>query len=172
MSNSDNPPNFSPYRYGPGSDCVTYPVRLSHTSTPRLNESKPPQYAIVPTKKKILLVEDNPINQKVVELALKHSGHQVTIVRNGKDAVNITKNQHFDLILMDIGLPDIDGRTAAQLIRKNERNHHTPIVAITAHPEDTVAQTKEGTPCSLDAIYTKPLSPKTLVQIVVHWTKK
>ncbi|MFH2067581.1 MAG: response regulator [Pseudomonadota bacterium] len=87
---------------------------------------------------KILLVEDNKINQKVAKIMLKKLGHTVEIADNGKEAVEIFMNQSFDLILMDIQMPVMNGIEATvkireQEARKNRTGARTPIIALTAN---------------------------------------
>jgi len=83
----------------------------------------------------ILLVEDNPVNQKVAGKMLERSGHGVTIANNGREAVDAFMRQPFDLVLMDIQMPVMDGFEATQTIRDLEKTsgRHTPIIALTAH---------------------------------------
>ncbi len=86
---------------------------------------------------RILLAEDNPVNQKVVSMMLQRRGHEVTLVDNGKQAVECCQREAFDLVLMDIQMPEMDGFEALTSIRTmkqtENRNWSTPIVALTAH---------------------------------------
>jgi signal transduction histidine kinase/ActR/RegA family two-component response regulator len=84
---------------------------------------------------KVLLVEDNLVNQKVAGQMLERSGHGVTIAANGQEAVAAFARQPFDLVLMDIQMPVMDGFEATQAIRdlQKESGRHTPIIALTAH---------------------------------------
>ena len=82
------------------------------------------------TNKKILLVEDNKINQMVSKKMLKNKGILCEIIDNGEEAVEIARNNKFDMILMDIHLPGINGTVATQLIREFDKT--TPIIALTA----------------------------------------
>ncbi|MBM4070044.1 MAG: response regulator [Planctomycetes bacterium] len=84
---------------------------------------------------RILLAEDNLINQKVMLGALQSVGHQVTIVNNGKEALAILDQQPFDLVLMDLQMPEMDGLQATAAIREMETisERHLPIIALTAH---------------------------------------
>ncbi len=83
----------------------------------------------------ILLVEDHPVNQKVGMKMLQNNGYIVTLAQNGFEAVDYVKNRDFDLVLMDIQMPIMDGVEATSLIRDRERTtgKHVPIVAVTAN---------------------------------------
>ena len=84
---------------------------------------------------KILLAEDNLVNQKLAVALLTPMGHQVTVVNNGKDAVDFLARQDFDVVLMDVQMPETSGPEAATAIRNREhiQGGHTPIIAMTAH---------------------------------------
>ena len=83
----------------------------------------------------ILLAEDNPVNQKLAVRALEKLGHKVTLAENGLQAVSAASGQSFDLILMDVQMPEMGGFEATANIRQMERKlgKHTPIIAMTAH---------------------------------------
>lgn len=82
----------------------------------------------------ILLVEDNAINRMIASDMLRNAGHQVTQAENGAEGVATAKDRKFDLILMDISMPDMDGLTAAELIRHSDgQSKDAPIIALTAH---------------------------------------
>jgi signal transduction histidine kinase/CheY-like chemotaxis protein/HAMP domain-containing protein len=85
-------------------------------------------------RKSILLVDDNEMNQKVVKSILKKLGHQISIVNNGREAVELFSSDNFDIILMDIQMPVMGGVEATEKIREIEkgRSYQTPIVALTA----------------------------------------
>jgi CheY-like chemotaxis protein len=84
---------------------------------------------------RILLAEDNPVNQKVARRMLEKERHSVTVVGNGCEALEALRLHPFDLVLMDIQMPEMDGIQAAALIREQERHSggHIPIIALTAH---------------------------------------
>jgi signal transduction histidine kinase/CheY-like chemotaxis protein len=83
---------------------------------------------------RILLAEDNPVNQKVALRMLEKQDHSVTVAANGREALLAVEQQTFDLILMDIQMPELDGFAATEAIRRNERSgERIPIIALTAH---------------------------------------
>lgn len=89
---------------------------------------------------KILLVEDNVLNQRIVLFSLKKFNHAVTIANNGLEAVEKFKEDNFDVILMDIMMPVMDGLEATTRIREEEdrirAEKRTPIIALTANTMD------------------------------------
>jgi osomolarity two-component system sensor histidine kinase NIK1 len=89
---------------------------------------------------KILLVEDNLLNQRIVTFSLKKFNHEVTIANNGLEAVEIFLKNKFDVILMDIMMPVMDGLEATIQIREEEKitnsDSRTPIIALTANTMD------------------------------------
>jgi two-component system, sensor histidine kinase and response regulator len=114
----------------------------------------------------ILLVEDSPISQTVLSDMLRKLGHHVEVVGSGKDAVSRCRTQGYDLVLMDIQMPGIDGHEATQQIRsaEQESGHHQIIVALTAHamPSDRVRCQEVG----MDGFLVKPIAFDALKQAV------
>ena len=88
-----------------------------------------------PGKCRILVAEDNEVNQIVIEQILKETGHDYTIVFDGAQAVEKYKADPPDLILMDVSMPEMNGLEATQAIRKleTESGGHVPIIGLTAH---------------------------------------
>ncbi|MCH7729374.1 MAG: response regulator, partial [Planctomycetes bacterium] len=84
---------------------------------------------------RILLAEDNFINQKLALGLLEPEGHEVTVVTNGAEAVQAVMSNDFDLVLMDVQMPELDGFDATRQIREHEKqtSTHLPIIAMTAH---------------------------------------
>jgi CheY-like chemotaxis protein len=83
---------------------------------------------------RILLAEDNTINQKVTLRMLERLGHQAHLVKNGHDVLAALHESTYDLILMDVQMPEMDGLTATELIRQNQRLSQQPyIIALTAN---------------------------------------
>ncbi|AKL96896.1 sensory/regulatory protein RpfC [Clostridium aceticum] len=85
--------------------------------------------------KKILLAEDDAVNQIVIKKILEKRGHAVDIANNGKEVLMMYENNNYDLILMDIQMPEIDGIEATKHIREREAatHRHTPVIAVTAY---------------------------------------
>ena len=110
----------------------------------------------------VLLAEDGIANQKLAIGLLKRWGHTVTVVENGSEAVDTWANGGFDVILMDVQMPIMDGLEATQTIRSKEAgtNHHVPIIAVTAH-----AMTGDRDKCvaaGMDGYVTKPFKKQAL----------
>jgi CheY-like chemotaxis protein len=106
---------------------------------------------------RILVAEDNLVNQKVVRGALTRLGHVITVVNNGAEAVAVSRDNRFDLILMDCQMPVMDGFAATREIRRLEERTDVriPIVALTA---DAMQGTDElCRAAGMDAYLTKPL---------------
>jgi len=116
---------------------------------------------------RVLLAEDHPTNRKVVELILGSIGVNLTSVENGQEALDAFASQVFDLILMDMQMPVMDGLTAIRAIREQEAAEgrtHTPIYALTANamPEHAEASRLAGA----DAHLTKPIAAAALITAV------
>ena len=118
---------------------------------------------------KVLLAEDHPTNRKVVELILGAAGIHLVSVENGEEAIQASSIEAFDLILMDVQMPVMDGLTAIRAIRSRERVSgaiRTPIVSLTANamPEHARASRAAGA----DDHVTKPVSAQTLLDVVTR----
>lgn len=85
------------------------------------------------TPVKILLVEDNDLNQKIVSQMLINYGFEVTLANNGLDCLRLLQERHFDVLLMDMQMPVMDGYEATRMIRQYEELRDIPIIAMTAH---------------------------------------
>ena len=114
---------------------------------------------------RILLAEDTPVNQLVIRSHLETCGHVVFIADNGVLAVEACRNQPFDLVLMDIQMPEMDGLEAARIIRRQALNQHrVPIVALTAN---TDVQTRDACKeAGMDDVLTKPIRREALLSAV------
>ncbi len=114
---------------------------------------------------RILLAEDNLVNQKVVLRMLEKFGYDADVANNGREAVDAVRCQPYDLVLMDVHMPEMDGIEATQIIRRTLATERQPrIVAITAAAmiEDQQACLAAG----MDSFLTKPVRPEHLVQML------
>jgi len=111
---------------------------------------------------KILLAEDNRVNQVLAVRLLEKRGHKVVLVETGKAALQAWQNECFDLILMDVQMPELDGLEATARIREHEKTtgKHIPIVAMTAHA--MMGDRERCLQAGMDAYISKPLSVKDL----------
>jgi CheY-like chemotaxis protein len=85
------------------------------------------------SRKTILYAEDNPSNVAVVQKIARNLGCDLLVAPDGQTALDIARNQRPHLILMDIGLPDLDGLEVTRMLRLEQATHNTPVVAVTAH---------------------------------------
>jgi CheY-like chemotaxis protein len=119
-------------------------------------------------KYRILLVEDNLVNQMVAKRLLEKQGHTITTAPDGKEALYILKNRTFDLVLMDVQMPRMDGFKATETIRKRERaakgSKHIPIIAMTAHAMK--GDREKCIEAGMDGYISKPVDPKLLMETI------
>ena len=114
----------------------------------------------------ILVAEDHPVNQKLAKRVLESRGHRVTLVGDGAEAVVAAAARDFDVIVMDVQMPDMDGTAATRAIRESERRsgRHVPIVALTAHA--LMGERERLIAAGMDDYLSKPLDPHDLVRTV------
>jgi len=117
----------------------------------------------------ILLVEDNEINQQIAFELLTQNAFIVTITNNGQECLDILKSKSFDLILMDIQMPIMDGYTAAQHIRKNSDFNDLPILAMTANA--MVGDKDKCLAAGMNDHISKPINPTALFNALSQWIK-
>ena len=132
------------------------------TSDPDETVAAPVPPAVAPTAEplRILLAEDNPVNQRVAQLMLRHLGHEVDIVGDGWAAVEAARVRRYDVVLMDVQMPRMDGLEATRRIRAQPWRRQPHIVAMTASAlvEDREACEAAG----MEAYLTKPVRPREL----------
>ena len=118
----------------------------------------------------ILVAEDNIVSQKLVTALLKERRHSVTIAANGVAVLSLIEQQSFDLILMDIQMPEMDGLQATAEIRRREKRtaKHTPIVAMTAHA--MAGDRERCLEAGMDGYIAKPIHPGELMALITGIT--
>jgi CheY-like chemotaxis protein len=118
---------------------------------------------------RVLVVDDNPVNQRVSLRMLEKLGHSVDVADNGIGALAALGRVHYDAVLMDCQMPDMDGFDATREIRRREGSErHTPIIAMTAG-----AMSGDEEKCldaGMDAYLSKPVKARALADMVARWT--
>lgn len=117
--------------------------------------------------KTILIVEDNEDNLMVYRTILEHVGYAVIEARDGEEGIARAREEHPDLILMDISIPRIDGWEATRRLKENEETRDIPIIALTAHAleEDREKALRVG----CDGYLAKPVEPRRVVEEVKRY---
>jgi two-component system sensor histidine kinase/response regulator len=113
-----------------------------------------------------LVAEDNAVNQRLIARLLEKRGHRVVLAQNGREALQALKRQHFDIILMDVQMPEMDGFEATKLIREEEKDSgsHLPIIALTAHAMQ--GDEERCLACGMDGYVTKPIKLGELFSVI------
>jgi signal transduction histidine kinase/CheY-like chemotaxis protein len=136
--------------------------RLQHTSARSTAESE----SQVQRRLRILLAEDNPVNQRVALRILQKAGHSVLAVGNGKQAVEAIEREPFDLVLMDVQMPEMDGLEATAVIRSSEKKtgRRLPLIAMTAHAMK--GDRERCLEAGMDDYICKPIHASALLRVV------
>ncbi len=137
-------------------------VESAPLQRPALNE--------LPLQCRVLAVDDNDANLELVSTLLRDNGAQVITASNGREAVRIAKDTDFDVILMDIQMPDMDGIEATRTLRAHARHRNTPIIALTAHAMKGERESLLN--AGLDDYLTKPVSEEELRHTIQRWLSK
>lgn len=122
---------------------------------------------------RILLVEDNPVNQKIAEKMLEKFGYYSNKVSNGSEALKALGRIDYDLVLMDVVMPEMDGYDATAQIRNpasKVKNHRVPVIAMTAHAMK--GDREKCLEAGMDDYISKPVKPQELLEVVEKWVWK
>jgi two-component system sensor kinase len=155
--------------------CFTKPAKISELldaieqALKRATESEPvAEVEVKPAQRpaRILLVEDGPVNQEVARGLLEMRGYQVEIADNGREALDALDRQEFDVVLMDLEMPIMDGLTATVALRARERQtaNRMPVVAMTAHAIPEIRE--QCLQAGMDGYLTKPIEPEELFAVL------
>jgi signal transduction histidine kinase/CheY-like chemotaxis protein len=111
---------------------------------------------------RVLLAEDNPVNQRLVTRLLEKRGHNVVVAANGREALAALEKESYDLVFMDIQMPDMDGIEATAAIREKEKRSgkHQPVIALTAHAMK--GDQERCLDAGMDDYLSKPIRPQEL----------
>jgi two-component system, NarL family, sensor histidine kinase BarA len=156
--------------------CITKPLSRKKLLLTLL-ENQPKQRAntlvpavLQPTTKmplKVMAVDDNPANLKLITALLQERVEHVISCVSGTQAIEQASEQKFDIILMDIQMPHMDGVTACREIKQLPLNSNTPIIAVTAHA--MLGERERLLSEGMDDYLTKPIEEHVLQQVLVHW---
>jgi PAS domain S-box-containing protein len=115
---------------------------------------------------RVLVAEDNPVNQELVVQLLTRRGHTVIVAENGREAIASLERHPFDLVLMDVQMPEMGGLEATQAIRRKEKSAggHIPILAMTAHAMQ--GDRERCLAAGMDGYLAKPIEPKVFVETI------
>jgi len=115
-------------------------------------------------KGRILIVEDNMDNYELMRFVLERDGFDVFLAVNGRDGVDATRYQKPDLILMDLGMPEMDGWLATEIIKSDSETKSIPLIAITAHtlPRDRYRALQAGS----DGYLSKPIHVESFLELI------
>ena len=140
---------------------VTHCVERDAPSAPAPPARNPPAASVA----RILLAEDNAVNQRLARRILENAGHAVVVAANGNEALAALRRQTFDLVLMDVQMPEMDGFEATAAIRRDEigSNVHIPIVAMTAHA--MAGDRERCLAAGMDGYLSKPIRSRELLEI-------
>ena len=117
---------------------------------------------------KLLVAEDNRVNQKLMLMMLEKEGHSVVLANNGKEALKALDNDFFDLILMDVQMPEMDGLEATAAIRLREKGANIPIIALTAHAMK--GDRERCIEAGMNDYITKPIKREIVFKMLEKWT--
>ena len=117
---------------------------------------------------RILVADDNATNRKIIAKILEHGGHSVELVDDGEQALDALENQHFDLMILDMSMPEMGGLEVVKIHRALNRNSPTPVVILTANA--TIAAQRECEEAEVDGYLTKPVNAITLLDTVARLT--
>jgi len=122
-------------------------------------------------KLRILIAEDNIVNQKVAKQILDRLGYRADTVANGQEVLSALEKIPYDLILMDIQMPEMDGPETTAVIREKEKEtgRHTPIIALTAHAMNGDREKYLG--MRMDDYLSKPINPAALEEALIRWIR-
>jgi PAS domain S-box-containing protein len=116
---------------------------------------------------RVLLVEDNEINQQVAKEILESAGLNVSLAENGQEGVSAVRENNYDAVLMDVQMPVMDGYTATREIRKDDRYKELPIIAMTAHA--MAGDEDKSLQAGMNGHVTKPIDPDQLFATLQKW---
>jgi len=117
-------------------------------------------------KEKILIVEDNPQNMRLIEMTLRAKNYTLLEATDGEEALDIARTERPDLIIMDVRLPKMDGLEVTRKLRENPAFSHTPIIGVTAYAMKGDKERVIEAGC--DAYLSKPINTRELLGVIAE----
>ena len=117
-------------------------------------------------KEKILIVEDNPLHTRLIEMTLRRKGYTLLKATDGEEALDVARRERPDLILMDLNLPTMTGLEVTRKLRETPAFSHTPIIAITAYAMKGDKERVIESGC--DAYLSKPINTRELPEMIAE----
>jgi len=159
----------NPASAAPSASAATAALTATATAAPA---PRPPDLPLPAERGRVLLVEDNFVNQRVAVYMLSKLGAQVDVAKHGREAIEILKNACYDLVLMDCQMPEMDGFEATRMIRDPSSavlDHDVPVVAMTANAfaEDRARALAAG----MNDFLAKPVDRSVLASTLARWMK-
>jgi PAS domain S-box-containing protein len=146
--------------------CFGHPAGVRQPEVSEAEEAAP--FCLASGRRlRVLVAEDNLVSQKLLCRLLERRGHQVTAVRDGREVLAALETAPFDMVLMDIQMPVVDGLQAAAEIRKDGRWRHLPIIAVTAHAMK--GDRERYLEAGLNDYISKPIRAATLYEVMERW---
>ncbi len=147
----------------------TLPMKITETSIEVSSQENIQKKSLRTTPYHILLVEDTKIARVAAQLALEQINCQLDFAENGEAALRMVKDGCYELIFMDIGLPDISGMEVTRLIRREEKNtnKHIAIIGLSAHIDEAIRQ--EAYEAGMDDVLIKPLSVEQAEEVLLQF---
>ncbi|MEQ1572646.1 MAG: response regulator [Vicinamibacterales bacterium] len=162
--------NISGYLIKPVGQAALLQTIRSAMGERKSDDWKPAAPAVIPIRAaralRVLVAEDNPVNRRLAQHLLERRGHTAHLVANGREALDALDGHDFDLVLMDLQMPELDGFAATAAIRAAERgrNRRLPIVALTAHAMQGDRQ--RCLDADMDGYVAKPIKPVELFEVI------
>ncbi len=119
--------------------------------------------------KTILIMEDDPYQSRLMQRLLERADYHILIESNGESGLQTAMAVMPDLILLDMGLPDLDGQTVAALLKGSEALSHIPVVVVTAWPQDTAAAIAEAYGC--EGYISKPVNAREFANQIAGYLR-
>jgi two-component system, cell cycle response regulator DivK len=118
----------------------------------------------------IIVIEDNAANARMAFKLLQHAGHEVVVAEDGEMGLTAAFTSQPDLVLVDLGLPDMDGQTVVAMLRQQPELAETPIIAFTAWPQETAFEMAQAYGC--DGVITKPIDTRAFAAQIESYLAK